>query len=207
MKKIHAALLALILPASVPAQHFSRLFVDVRLHGKDSVTLGVEADLQDMMNTVFVFPYYGGDTSASVYRLYEGKLEAYFQQKVRLTADGKTVYLRAVNWKADGKGRDDHMDSASIQRAYHTVVLGGKLPPGTKLAGLYSEVWAERPDGAEPKIQYNLYRKGTLLRTVWSRNEKTVRFPVTPDSVASMLRNPPKPLEKRLPTDHSGHDH
>jgi hypothetical protein len=206
MKKIHAALFALSLPLAAPAQHFSQVFVDVRLHARDSVTVGVEADLQDMMNTVFVFPLFGGDTSAAVYRLYENKLEAYLQQRVRLSADGKPVSLRAVAWKADGKDRDDRMDSVSIRRGNHTIVLGGKLPAGTRRAGLYSEMWVERPENVRPSIQYNLFKGDTLLRTIWSLNEKTVRFPVSADSVASMLRSPPPPLPRRVPMDHSGHD-
>lgn len=197
--------LAALLATAAAAQHFSQAYLDIRIHPRDSVTVSVEADAQDMMNTVYVFPTYG-DTGVEAFRLYEARMEHYLQQKVKLRADGKAVYLRAVAWKKDGKGREDGLDSVSIGTGTHAFTLGGKLPSGTKRVSIRSEIWNERPElDRPPQMEYFLFEGQAVRRRFTAPFERWVHFPVTADSLAKMSRNPP-----RIPSrdsDHSGHNH
>ncbi len=202
MKK--SALLA-ILPAAALAQHFSQGYVDVRLWPGDSVTVTIEADAQDMMNTVFVFPTYG-DTGTEAFRRYETRMEHYLQQKTKLRADGKPVFLRAVAWKKGGKGREDGLDSVSIGTSTHAFTLGGKLPPGTQRLSVWSEIWNERPElDRPPLLDYFLFEGTAARRRITGPTERWIHFPVVADSLAKMSRNPPRVPPRE--SDHSGHSH
>jgi len=206
MKNIVPSLLLTALSASaVLAQHFSVAYVDIHLWPEDSVTVTIEADAQDMMNTVFTFPLYA-DTGVQAYRLYERRMEQYLQQKIRLRADDKPVFLRAVAWKKDGKGRDDGLDSVSIQTGTHAFTLGGKLPPGTRRVSIWSEIWNERPELDHPPLMdYFLYEGAAVRRRFSAPYERWVHFPVTADSLSRMSRNPPRIPSRE--SDHSGHNH
>ncbi len=199
------ALLAFALPAAALAQHFSQVYVDVRLWPGDSVTVSVEADAQDMMNTVYVFPTYG-DTGVEAFRRYESRMEHYLQQKTKLRADAKPVFLKAVAWKKDGTGPDDGLDSASIGTSTHVITLGGKLPSGTKRVSVWSEIWNERPElDRPPQVDYFLFEGEAARRRVTAPFERWVHFPVTADSLAKMSRHPPRVPPRE--SDHSGHNH
>lgn len=201
-----SALFALAACASTAAAHFSAAFVDTELKD-DSVRVTVQADVQDLMNTVKVFPYYFG-ASDSTYRLYEDRLEWYLQQKTVVEADGRRLYLAVVQWKPGGKGRGDGFDSVSLRTDYHSVTLGGKLPKGTKLLTVRSDMWNEiQEEGRVPaNIEYGLFQGGVALKRAWTQAEKPVRFPIDPASISRMRQEPPPAGIKRLPVDHSGHN-
>jgi hypothetical protein len=199
-------ILSLVLaPLAARAQHFALAYADIRYKAPDSVTITIEADAQDLMNTVFTFPLYA-DTGVQAYRRYELRMEHYLQQKIKLKADGKPVYLSAVAWKFGGTGRDDGLDSNSIQAGNHTFVLGGKIKAGTKKISVYSEVWNERPEVDHPPImEYFLFEGDAVRRRFSAPTERWVHFPITADSLAKMSLHPP-----RIPprdSDHSGHKH
>jgi hypothetical protein len=205
MLRLPLALLA-VLPTAALAQHFAVAYIDVRLVGADSVRVSVEADLQDMMNTVHVFPYYA-DPAESAYRDYEKKIEYYLRQKVKVHADGKTVYLSAVAWKRGGKNRADGLDSVSIQDGNHSFTLGGKLPPEAKLLSVRSDIWNERDElSSPPAMDYYFFAGDKLLRRVWSAGGKWIRFPVAADSLAALRALPSPRMPPRMPMDHSKHN-
>jgi hypothetical protein len=203
------ALAALLLPLSSLAAHFDQAFIDIRLIGADSVHLTVSADKNDMMNTVYTFPY--EDNREESFRMYQARIESYLQARVPMRVDGKPVRLAAVNWKPGGRGRGDGFDSVSIRDQFHVITLGGVLPRQRKVLEIRSDMWVERDDG--PPIitmEYCLFQGDVFLRQRWARTEKSVRFPVSPDSVAAMRANPPVRAPRlSMPDneDHSGHGH
>lgn len=197
---------------NVYAQHFSLVYVDIRLVGSDSITVTVEADAQDLKNTVQVFPYFDRATGKGweSFRLYETKIEAYLQQKLILKADAKRVYLKVIKWKPSGKNREDGFDTVSIHAGNHSITFGGKIPSGTKALILQGEFWLERPEltaDTPPTIEYHLFEGNLPLRRIWSITERKVSFPISPDSLAVMRQKPLPPLSPRIPMDHSTHDH
>lgn len=202
---LRAAAVSALLAASASAQHFAMAYVDIRYLAPDSVRVTIEADAQDMMNTVFTFPLYA-DTGIEAYRLYELRMEQYLQQKVKLRADGKSLYMKAVAWKEGGKNREDGMDSISIQEGNHAITLGGKVPPGTKKISVRSDLWDSRPELDHPPImEYFLYEGNAVRRRITAPTGLWAHFPVTPDSLAKMSLHPPHIPPRE--SDHSGHNH
>jgi hypothetical protein len=205
------ALMALAAPFPVAAQHFSRAYIDIRLVKPDSVRVTVEAEGADFKNAVGTFPYYNEPPGSGMesFRLYERRIEAYLQQKVKLRADGKIVAMNVVSWKPGGKNREDRFDTLSIFAPNHAITLGGRLPPGAKSLRAMSELWVERVENpaSAPSMQY-LLMEGTLpLRQAWTRTERWVSFPLEPDSLARMRKSPLPPIPPRIPADHSQHNH
>ena len=200
-------LVAATVPSTLLAAHFNEAYIDLRLVGSDSLWIDVSADHNDMMNTVGVFPY--EDQKKESYLAYQARIEAYLQSRMIVTVDGKRVRLSVVRWKPMGKGRDDGFDSTSIRQSPHQITLGGLLPQTRKILEVKTDFWVERSD-IPPYItaKYSLFEKNTLLRQYWARMEAKVRFPVHPDSIATMLRHPPVPFPSTLgePEDHSGHE-
>lgn len=196
----------------VSAQHFGLAYVDIRLVSTDSVRVTVEADSEDLKNSVQVFPFYNAATGKGweSFRLYEQKIEAYLQQKLELHGDGQRIHLQVVSWKPGGKNRQDGFDTVSIYAGNHAITLGGRIPTGTKNLFVRSEFWLERPEvppTMPPSIDYHLLDGELHLRRVWSLTERRVRFPIHPDSLIAMRKNPLPPLPRRMPMDHSQHEH
>jgi hypothetical protein len=191
--------------------------IAVRLVGPDSVLVTFGARSEDLQNTVHVFPYEedtapGSDTAT--FRLFERKLEFYLQERIPVQVDGRGVYLRVVQWKPKGKGREDRLDMKSLWVDDLFITLGGKIPRKRKHLDVTANVWVERKDAKDTEIQVSLFQDRTLLRRLWTKREKKVRFPVSPDSLKAMRRNPPPrlmPPPAGLPEggagDHSGHNH
>jgi hypothetical protein len=208
---VRAALFAVTTAIAATAQHFSLAYIDVRLPTPDSIRITVEVDALDFKNSVHTFPTYNDPPGSgwTSFRLYEQRIEAYLQQKVKLRADGKPVNLAVVAWKPGGTSRDDRLDTISMAADNHAITLGGRLPPETKAVSFWSELWNERPDvdpGSPPAMVYQLFEGDAALHRVWTRTERWVRIPVEPDSLALMRKSPPKPLPPRAPTDHSQHN-
>jgi hypothetical protein len=202
---VRAAMLAALLPAAAMAQHFAVVYIDIRLLPNDSITVAVEADAQDMMNTVFTFPTFG-DTGIQAFRQYENRMEYYLQQKVKLRAGGKSIFLRGAAWKKDGKNREDGLDSISILTSTHAFTMGGRLPKGTKSISIVSDFWDDRPEIDHPPImEYFLFEDRAVRRRVSAPTGRLVTFPIVPDSLSKMSRHPPRIPPRE--TDHSGHDH
>lgn len=202
------ALMSLAAPFQAAAQHFARAYVDVTLVGRDSIVIEVSADRQDMMNTVGTFPDRFAPGDPEFYRVYQQRLEAYLQSRVLVRADGKAVRLAAVRWKAGGAGRDDGLDSLSLWHPFHLVGLGGKLPAGAASLTIRNDLWIERPD--RPRVtmlEYAFLEGDRALRRAWMPTERTIRFPLGPDSLEVMRKTPPAPGSPRTPVDHSGHGH
>ena len=200
------ACLTLGISASHAGEHYNFAFVDLELKN-DSVFMSVQADRLDLMNSVNVFPY-TDEMGDSRYRLYEDKIEAYLQQKMALSADGRQLYMPVVRWFPGGSSRRDGFDSTTVQTDYHIITLGAKLPEKTKTLTFHSEIWAEKEelDPSPAKIELGLFQNGIALKRVWTFVGKTVRFPILPDSLANMRRNPPPPGIRRIPVDHSQHN-
>jgi hypothetical protein len=196
----------------VSAQHFGLAYVDIRLVPPDSVRVTVEADAEDLKNSAQVFPYYDAATGKGweSFRLYEQKIEAYFQQKLELLADGQRIQLRAVSWKPGGKSRKDGFDTVSIQAGNHAITLGGRIPAGSKTLIVSSQFWLERPELTPefpPAIEYHFLEGVVHLRSVRSQTERRVWFPLQPDSLNAMRKHPLPPIPPRIPADHSTHGH
>lgn len=201
-------LCALAFPLSVVAQHFGNAHIDVRLVGADSVLVEVSADREDFYNTVQAFPDVHKGTLDSFVALYQQRMEVYLQSRVHLRADGKAVRLAAVRWKPGGQGREDALDSASLRVPFHAITLGGRLPASPKVLTVRADLWVERPD--RPRItmvEYAFFEGDYALRRQWTPTERTVRFPLTSDSLEVMRKTPPLPATIRVPVDHAGHGH
>jgi hypothetical protein len=187
--------------------------IAVRLVGPDSVLVTFGARSEDLQNTVGVFPYeeddaLGSDTAN--FRLFERKLEIYLQERVPVQVDGRGVYLRVVQWKPRGKGREDGLDMKSLWVENLFITLGGRIPRQRKYIDVTANVWIERQDALETEIQFSLFEDRRLLRRLWAKREKRVRFPVAPDSLKAMRKTPPPPIkvyESQVDEggDHSGH--
>lgn len=193
-------------------QHFRQAGVAVRLVGADSILVTVGASSEDLQNTVHVYPY--GETpdeDTASFRLFENRLEVYLQERIPVRVDGKRVFLKVTQWKPGGTGRDDRLDMSSLYVRNLFVTLGGKLPPHSKMLDITTNMWVERRDAAETVVQYSFFQDRQALRRLWTHREKTVRFPLTADSLAAMRKNPPAPLERTAEDydddDHSGHSH
>lgn len=188
--------------------------IAVRLVGEDSVLVTFGASSEDLQNTVGVFPYEDEDSphvDTANFRLFERKLETYLQERIPVRVDRKNLYLRVVQWKPDGKGREDGLDMKSLYRDQLFVTLGGRLPPKRSYLDITANIWIERHDAAETIVQFSLFQERQALRRLWTKRENTVRFPLQPDSLKAMRANPPPPL-RLIPggvdyDDHSGHDH
>lgn len=201
-------LLALALPLTVMAQHFGRAYIDVRLVSSDSVHVEVTADREDYFNTVQTFPDVHEGPFSAFAALYQQRLEAYLQTRVPLRADGKTVRLAATRWKPGGSGRDDALDSADVWAPYHTITLAGRLPAGATQLSIRADLWVERPDRPRmTMVEYAFFEGGRALRRVWEPTERTLRFPLGSDSLATLRKTSPPPATVRIPVDHAGHGH
>ncbi len=217
------ALAALAFPADMQDGHIEgeRFFrtsgVAVRLVGEDSVLVTFGARSEDLQNTVNVFPYYDEithieDKDTANFRLFERRLEAYLQERIRVRVDGKSVYLRVTQWKPRGKGRDDRLDMPSLYVEDLFITLGGRIPKNRKALDVTTNVWVERNDAIDTELQVTLFQDRTALRRIWTKREKTVRFPLSPDSLKVMRANPPPKLlapvdDKDDHEDHTGHNH
>ncbi len=196
------------LPLLVAAEHFGNAHIDVRLVGADSVLVEVSADREDFYNTVRTFPDVHKGTLDSFVALYQHRMEVYLQSRVHLRADGKAVPLAAVRWKPGGQGREDALDSASLHVPFHAITLGGRLPAASKSLSIRADLWVERPD--RPRItmvEYAFFEGDHVLRRQWTPTERTIRFPLTSDSLEVMRKTPPLPATIRVPVDHAGHAH
>ena len=200
------ACLALGISVSHAGEHFNFAFIDIELKA-DSVFMSIQADRLDLLNTVRVFPY-TDEMGEPRYRLYEDKIEAYLQSKLALSADGRQLYMPVVRWMPGGRSRRDGFDSISIQSDFHVISLGTKLPANAKVLTFNSQLWSEQQqdEPAPARLEVGLFQNGVALKRVWTYVEKTVRFPIHPDSLASMRRNPPPAGIRRSPVDHSKHD-
>lgn len=209
---LRMAIPVLGMAAQVSAQHFGLAYVDIRLAPPDSVRVTVEADAEDLKNTVQTFPYYDAASGKGweSFRSYELRIESYLQQKVALYADGQRIDLRVVTWKPGGKSRHDGFDTISIHAGNHAITLGGRIPAGSKFLNISSGFWLERPEvtpDMPPTVDYHLLEGDLHLRRYWSLTERRVRFPIHPDSLKAMRKNPLPPIPPRVPMDHSKHDH
>lgn len=197
-----------LLPLSAAAAHFGNAYIDVRLIAPDSVLVEVSADREDFYNTVQTFPDVHQGTVASFAALYQQRMEAYLQTRVHVRADGKPVHLAAVRWKIGGQGREDALDSVSLRAPFHTFTLGGRLPTSPEVLTIRADLWVERSD--KPRItmvEYAFFAGDEALRRQWIPTERTLRFPLGPDSLAVMRKTPPLPATVRVPVDHAGHGH
>jgi hypothetical protein len=191
--------------------------VAVRLVGEDSVLVTFGARSEDLQNTVGVFPYYDETykhRDTANFRLFERKLEIYLQERLPVRVDGKNVYMRVVQWKPGGKGRNDGLDMASLFVDDLFITLGGRLPKKRTTLDVTANVWVERTDAVETVVQFSLFEGRTALRRLWTKREKTVRFPLAPDSLRAMRANPPPPVpvsagdeDEEDHDDHTGHSH
>jgi hypothetical protein len=225
-------LLLLLLANAVPSQDMDmdaghpageRFFhtagIAVRLVGKDSVLVTIGAGSEDLQNTVNVFPYEDENSKApdtANFRLFERKLETYLQERVPVKVNGKGVVLKVVQWKPKGKGREDRLDMKSLWVDDLFITLGGRLPKKRKYLDITAYLWVERTDAADTEVQFSLFQDYVPLRRLWTKREKTVRFPLSPDSLKAMRKNPPPPMivpvgqaagEDAEGGDHSGHNH
>lgn len=222
MKNIFPILLVLVglgLSDELEDGHIGERFfhsagIAVRLVGDDSVLVTVGASSEDLQNTVGVFPY-EDETSPHVdtanFRLLERKLEAYLQARIPVRVDGKALFLRVVQWKPNGKGREDGLDMQSLYRDALFITFGGRLPEKRTTLDVTANIWVERRDAAETIVQFSLFQDRQALRRLWTTREKTVRFPLHPDSLKAMRANPPPPVRIAPGAtdyeDHSGHGH
>jgi hypothetical protein len=165
--------------------------VTLRLEGPDSLVVTVSALSEDFQNTVEVYPY--SDSDPRPYRLLEGKLESYLQGRIPVRVDGKRVPLNVVRWKPEGKGRGDGLDSASVWAGYMFISLGGRIPAQRTRLDATVNMWAERPGASGTSVEMTLMEGPRPLRRLWTQREKTVTFPLHPDSLAAMRANPPPP--------------
>lgn len=202
-----------------PGEKFFRTAgVAVRLVGSDSVLVTVGARSEDLQNTVGVFPYYDEitnvqDKDSANFRLFERKLEAYMQERIPVRVDGKNVFLRVNQWKPHGKGREDRLDMSSLFVEDLFITLGGRLPKQRKHLDITMNMWVERRDATDTEVQFSFFEGYTPLRRQWGKRERTVRFPLTADSLKVMRANPPPKMlvpiddEEGDHEDHTGHNH
>jgi hypothetical protein len=197
----------------IKERYFHSAGIAVRLVGPDSVLLTIGATSENLQNTVRVFPYGDDDTT---FRLLERRLEAYFQDRIPVRVNGKRIYFKVTQWKPDGKGPKDGLDMASLYVQNLFITMGAKLPKKRTYLDITANLWIEREDAAQTVIQFSLFKEREVLRRLWTHREKTVRFPLSRDSIAAMRANPPPPLPRAAPEeigdpgdqgDHSGHDH
>jgi hypothetical protein len=198
-------------------RHFQNAGIALRLVGKDSLLVTFGARSEDLQNTVGVFPYEEDDAKGSDtagFRLFERKLERYLQERLPVQVDGRGLPLQVVQWKPQGKGREDRLDMPSLYVDDLFITLGGKLPRKKKHLDVTANIWVERQDAMETVVQVSLFQDREVLRRVWTKREKKVRFPISPDSLRAMRKNPPPKLiippggrEESEGEDHSGHNH
>jgi hypothetical protein len=198
---------------------FQSAGVALRLVGKDSLLVTFGARSEDLQNTVGVFPYEddharGSDTAN--FRLFERKLERYLQERLPVQVDGRGVYLQVVQWKPKGNGREDRLDMPSLYVEDLFITLGARIPRKRKYLDVTANIWVERQDAKETEVQVSLFQEHEVLRRVWTKREKTVRFPVSRDAIRAMRKNPPPKLivppggQQEFDAegeDHSGHNH
>lgn len=160
---------------------FDSVKVEIRLIDPDSITVQVTALTQDLFNTVWVFPDSHSDDS--VFRLFEDRIETYLQARIPVQIDNKNIYMKVVQWKPGGKGRGDGFDSTLADTRENSITLGGKLPKQRKYLKIRVDMWVERKDAAETAVEFSLFHHGALQRQTWSHREKTLRFPISSDSL------------------------
>lgn len=198
----------------IQESHFHNAGIAVRLIGADSILLTVGAGSEDLQNTVGVYPY--GDHDTVNFRLFEQRIEGYLENRVPIVVDGRRLYFRVVQWKPDGAGRQDGFDMASLYVQNLYITFGARLPKKRSRLDVTANLWVERRDAAETVVQISLFQEHDVLRRLWTHREKTVRFPLSPDSLKALRANPPPPIQRAAREelgdpgeagDHSGHDH
>ena len=172
---------------------FMNAKIVIELVGNDSLTVQFCAPAEDMVNTVGIIP--DGNADKEPYRLYEKRMEAYLQDKVPVAVNRKRLFLKVVQWKPGGKGREDGFDSAAIYSP-QKILFASKLPPPRDYLDVTANVWTERTDAGNTLVEYNFVQDGTLLKRLWTGREKRVRFSLSPDSLAQWRKNPPPPVQE-----------
>ena len=182
--KFRNALCMIVLTAPpVFSAHFDQAKLTIRLIDPDSITMQVEADRDDFLNTVHTFPY----EDTTLMRLYQKRIEDYLLVRIPMKVDGIPLSrLRVIQWKPEGKGRGDGFDSASLNAQSHAITLGCALPKQRKILTLTMNLWLEFE--TETSFQVSLVWKDTLLERRWTSSEKPLKFPVSKDSLMTMIR-------------------
>ena len=165
-------------PVVAFAAHYNEVKLAVRLIDPDSIHLEIDADHDDLLNTVMIFP---DNKDTSLMRVYQTHIEAYLVSRLPVKVDGKGVLLSVVRWKPGGKGRQDGFDSTSLYSARQVITLGGVLPKDRKKLTLGLNLWAEFQH--ETSVEVAWFWNGSLLDRRWSRIEKSVAYPLAPDSL------------------------
>lgn len=179
-------------PALALAAHYNEVKVAVKLIDPDSVHLEVDADHDDLLNTVMMFP---DNKDTALMRVYQTRIEAYLVSRLPLKVDGKGLPLKVIRWKPGGKGRADGFDSTSLYSARQVITLGAALPANAKKLTLGLNLWAEFQRSTVGEIAW--FWNGALLDRRWSPMEKTLVYPLERDSLLAAeeraKKKPPPP--------------
>lgn len=165
-------------PAFAFAAHYNEVKIAVKLVDPDSIRLEVDADHDDLLNTVMMFP---DNKDTALMRVYQSRIEAYLAARLPLKVDGKGLPLRVIQWKPGGKGREDGFDSTSLYSARQVITLGAALPKSGKKLTLGLNLWVEFQHATVGEVAW--FWNGALLGRRWSPMEKILTYPLQRDSL------------------------
>jgi hypothetical protein len=161
--------------------------VFIRVLGSDSLTVEVDANSSDMFNAVGteLNPYKFEEERA---RVYQNKAAAYMYSRVAILADNQPfLNPRVLLWKRNGNGPDDDLarDSAATWDTTIVLTFGGRLPHGARMLRFSPAIFPEF--GVQTICETSVYWRDTLIERRWLTLDRSLRLPLSPDSLDAML--------------------
>ena len=187
--------LPLLLAGLVQAHPNGTSKIAIRLIDSDSITVTVDANHDDIVNVVHFNTTFGLDTVLKdEVLIYQERVTTYLLSHLNLQMDGRPLEnLKVVRWKLKGKGPEDDFttDRIAYWSTTHAITLGGKLPQARKNLGINVQLFAEL--GVQPISEISLYWRDSLLVRKWLGLDRTLRLPVSQDSLAAMMQRAEAP--------------
>ena len=171
--------------------------IAIRLIDPDSITVTVNANHDDLTNVVHFNSTFGLDTIVrSEALIYQERLSGYLLSHLNLQVDGSPLgNLKIIRWKPDAKNPEDDLttDKIAYWASPQIMTFGGKLSSPRKNLGINVQLFAEL--GIQPITEISLYWRDSLLVRKWLGLDRTLRFPITQDSLLAMMQRAGAPPE------------
>jgi hypothetical protein len=159
----------------------------IRLHGNDSITVELDANTSDMIQAV------GSDASPYQFdtvpaRIFQERAANYFYSRLSALADNRTFLSpHVLLWKRGGTGPADDLvhDSAALWDTTLVMTFGGRHHPNARLLHIQPAIFPEF--GVQTICEASVYWKDTLIERRWLTLDKSLRIPLSADSLDARL--------------------
>jgi hydrogenase/urease accessory protein HupE len=161
--------------------------VTIRLFENDSLTVEVDANTDDVTNAVGSVLDPNRFEAAKVV-MHQERAAHYLYSRITLRADSRNVVSPGVlKWKRGGTGPADDLtnDSAATWDTSVVITYGGRIPAGAQTLTFSAALFPEF--GVQALCEASVYWKDSLVERRWLTLDRTLRLPLSPDTLAARL--------------------